>query len=182
MVKAITKWIQTASDSQDFHLLYNKVLSQIALCELSRNRSELLKQTHQEQLQKYMEMYEEQQQKTVNIKQQIADQKIQLEKAKSIKNNRIQYDLLANNIAKEPARTETNSILNNLQKEISELRDEKQRLDDLLDKRRKQFHVLSTSANKIRSLLAEDADSSIEEINASLDDITNSPGPEPMSE
>lgn len=72
-----------------------------------------------------------------------------------------------------------NRKLISLQKQLKDLGDEKRRLVQKLAKRKKQFHVLSTSANQLQVYLDED-DQTID-INSSLDDV-NTNSPEPMSE
>ncbi|KAJ8932111.1 hypothetical protein NQ314_014892 [Rhamnusium bicolor] len=184
MLKMITKWVNTTDESsEENRQMYDKILAQLSLVEHSRRRSELVTKSNDEQLMKYQQLYSDYEQKINDIKDEIANQRIELEKAKIIKQNRIQYDLLARAIAAEPPRTEMSQQLVTLQKELRDLGEEKRRLVQKLDKRKKQFHVLSTSANQLRVYLDEEDEKDDSEMNTSLDDITaNSPGPEPMSE
>ncbi|KAG5888722.1 hypothetical protein JTB14_023798 [Gonioctena quinquepunctata] len=143
--------------------------------------SELITKSNDEQLIKYQNLYAGYEQKITDIKEEIAKQRIELEKAKTIKQNRIQYDLLARGIAAEPPRKEMNKQLVSLQKQLKDLGEEKRRLVQKLDKRKKQFHVLSTSANQLQVYLNEDDANADSEMNTSLDDV-NTNSPEPMSE
>ncbi|KAJ8955705.1 hypothetical protein NQ318_008577 [Aromia moschata] len=180
MLKMITKWVNTTDECpEESRQMYDKILAQLNLVEHSRRRSELVTKSNDDQLMKYQNLYTDYEDKINEIKEEIAKQRVELERAKVIKQNRIQYDLLARAIAAEPPRTEMNKQLVTLQVELKDLGEEKRRLVQKLDKRKKQFHVLSTSANQLRVYLDEDDD----EMNTSLDDVTaNSPGPEPMSE
>lgn len=68
------------------------------------------------------------------------------------------YDLLAQSIAEQPARKETNGRLRNLQAELKKLHKEKESLEQKLDMRKKQFYVLVSSASKLQGMLEESED------------------------
>ncbi|XP_072382657.1 THO complex subunit 7 homolog isoform X2 [Diabrotica undecimpunctata] len=178
MVKMTTK-LFNSDDHADDYMQYDKILAQLSLIEHSRRRSELVTKSNDEQLLKYQQLYREYETKIQNIKEEIAQQREELNKAKTIKQNRIEYDLLAKQIAAEPPRTEMNKQLSALQKHLKELGDERTLLVNKLDKRKKQFNVLSTSANQLQVCLNDDTETI--EINSSLDDV-NTNSPEPMSE
>lgn len=182
MLKLITKWVNSSDESPtDARLLYDKILAQLCLIEHSRKKSELITKSNDEQLIKYQQLHAEYEEKINKIKDEIAKQRGELEKAREIKHNRIQYDLLANGISNEPPRTEMKNKLIALQKQLKDLGDEKRRLELKMDKRKKQFHVLSTSSNQLNVYLNEEEETEDSEINTSLDDVTVN-SPEPMSE
>lgn len=181
MLKMIAKWTNSTEESpEESRQIYDKILAQLSLIEHSRHRSDLITKSNDEQLIKYQRLFADYEKKIIEIKDEIAKQRLELEKAKIIKQNRIQYDLLARVISAEPPRTEMNKKLVTLQKQLKELGEEKRRLVQKLDKRKKQFRVLSTSANQLRVDLNEEDDKDVE-LNTSLDDITVN-SPEPMSE
>ncbi|ENN74270.1 THO complex subunit 7 homolog [Dendroctonus ponderosae] len=157
MMKIISKWINTADESEeDCQVISDKILAQLALVEHSRHRSEFVRKQTEEQNAKYKALQAEMETNIRIKKREISTQKDELEQAKIIKQNRIQYDLLAKAIAKEPPRTEMNKNLKVLQKELAELASEKKQLENKLDSRKKQFNVLSTSANCLAEQLAND--------------------------
>ncbi|XP_050502691.1 THO complex subunit 7 homolog [Diabrotica virgifera virgifera] len=178
MVKMTTKLFNSDEHADDY-MQYDKILAQLSLIEHSRRRSELVTKSNDQQLLKYQQLYGEYETKIHNIKEEIAQQREELNKAKIIKQNRIEYDLLAKQIAAEPPRTEMNKQLSLLQKNLKELGDERTLLVNKLDKRKKQFNVLSTSANQLQVCLTDDTETI--EINSSLDDV-NTNSPEAMSE
>lgn len=182
MLKLITKWVNTTEESpEDSRQLYDKILAQLCLIEHSRKKSELITKSNDEQLIKYQQLHAEYERKITVIKDEIAKQRIELGKARVVKQNRIQYDILATHISAEPPRMDMNKELINLQKQLKDLGEEKRRLVMKLDKRKKQFHVLSTSANQLNVYLNEEEEKAESEINTSLDDVTAN-SPEPMSE
>ncbi|CAH1174142.1 unnamed protein product [Phaedon cochleariae] len=182
MIKMITKWVNNSEESQeDSSQMYDKILAQLSMIEHSRKRSELITKSNDDQLIKYHNLHADYEERISNIKEEIANQCLELEKAKTIKQNRIQYDLLAKAIDAEPPRTDMNKQLISLQKQLRDLGEEKHRLEQKLEKRKKQFHVLSTSANMLQVLLNEEEEKGVMEVNTSLDDV-NTNSPEPMSE
>lgn len=155
------------------------MLSQLCQCEFALKRSLLLGQTNGRQLEKYHILQSTLEEKINEVKLIIEESKNNLSQAKVLKQNRMMYDLMAQSIEKHPARKETNNCLEKLKAELCELHEEQKSLEQKLDLKRKQFFVLVSSANSLRTMLEEVSDDGM---NNSLDDITNSPGPEPMSE
>ncbi|CAG9865499.1 unnamed protein product [Phyllotreta striolata] len=180
MLKMITKFINSGEETaEESRQRYDKISAQLSMIEHARKRSELVTKSNDDQLIKYQKLFKDYEGKIRDIKSDIAKQRTELEKAKTIKQNRIEYDLLAKQISAEPARTEMNKKLLSLQKHLKDIGEEKRRLIQKLAKRKKQFHVLSTSANQLQFYL--DEDNEFIDINSSLDDV-NVNSPEPMSE
>lgn len=182
MLKMIAKHIYSSEENPQEPQVFQKLLAQLNLCELSRNRSELVHKATEAQKQQYIELHKEYEQKIADIKKEIEVKQKELEQAKQMKQNKIMYDLLAQSVAKEPTRQDTNSKLTDLQSELKDLSEMKKKCDLDLDQRRKQCYVLSTSANALAGLIENDEKVQDTSMNESLDDVANSPGPEPMSE
>lgn len=156
------------------------MLYQLSQCEFAVKRSQLLTSTSKMQLEDYKKLQNKLENNIIDVKESIEESKKDLAKAKVLKQNRMMYDLLAQSIKEQPARKDTDKKLADLEAELKELREESTSLEQRLDLRRKQFHVLVSSANQLRAML--DDMKNDDAMNTSLDDITNSPGPEPMSE
>lgn len=181
LLKSLIKWANSTDDSvTENHQLYDRMLYQLSQCEFAVKRSQLLTVTSKRQLEDYKKLQNKLENNIVDVKDTIEESKKDLAKAKVLKQNRMMYDLLAQNIKEQPARKETDKKLNDLKSELQELHEESANLEQKLDSRRKQFHVLVSSANRLRAMLEEVQND--DAMNTSLDDITNSPGPEPMSE
>ncbi|KAL3270577.1 hypothetical protein HHI36_021114 [Cryptolaemus montrouzieri] len=182
ILKNLTKWVNTPDNSAiDNQIILDRILWQIGLCEFSVKRSQILTKTSAKQLEKYHQIQERFETEIAKTKDSIEESKSNLKQAKIWKQNHMMYDLLANTIVGHPARKETNEMLANLQSELQKLKEQSKSLEQKLDLRRKQFHVLVTSANQLRVML-EEANNEESNTNISLIDITNSPEPEPMSE
>ncbi|KAK9878665.1 hypothetical protein WA026_023114 [Henosepilachna vigintioctopunctata] len=183
LLKNLTKWANsTESSHTDNQTVFDKLLWQIGLCEFSVKRSQILTRNSAKQLEKYHQIQTKFESEIAKTKESIEDSKTNLKQAKIWKQNQLMYDLLANTIVGHPARKETNAMLENLKSELKKLNDQRESLEQKLELRRKQFHVLVTSANHLRMMLEETNDEDSNLNSMSLIDITNSPEPEAMSE
>ncbi|XP_022903781.1 THO complex subunit 7 homolog [Onthophagus taurus] len=181
LLKAVIKFANSSDDSEtENQIIFDRMLSQIAQCEFAMRRSLLLQKTNQRELENYKIIQSVLEEKILKVKKAIEEIKIELEQAKILKQNMMMYDLLAQSIQEQPARKDTDKRLMELKAELGELREEKRLLEQKLDMRRKQFHVLISSCNQLQSMSEDKSDD--DHMNTSLDDITNSPGPEVMSE
>lgn len=89
MLKMITKFINAGEETpEDAQQRYDKILAQLSMIEHARRRSELVTKSNDEQLLKYQKLYGDYEDKIRDIKKEIAKQRIELEKAKTIKQNR----------------------------------------------------------------------------------------------
>ncbi|RZC35789.1 THOC7 domain containing protein [Asbolus verrucosus] len=180
--KTLKKWANSTEDSPlENQATHDKLLAQLSLCEYSVKRSQLLTKTTTKQLENYKKIQEKFEQQIIDVKESIKQNKENLIQAKIWKQNHMMYDLLAQSIAEQPARKETNQRLLNLQAELKELHKEKEFLEHKLDMRRKQFHVLVSSASKLQVML-EEAENSYNSISSVDNNVTDSTGVEPMSE
>ncbi|KAI4458742.1 maintenance of killer 16 mak16 protein-related [Holotrichia oblita] len=181
LLKTMIKWANSTDDTAtESQMVYDRMLSQLSQCEFAVKRSLLLQKTNQRELDNYKKLQHELEKKIANVKNTIEVNKVDLQQAKVLKQNRMMYDLLAQSIQEQPARRDTDKKLANLKSELNDLREEKQLLEQKLDMRRKQFHVLISSCNQLQSMSNDTRED--DAMNTSLDDITNSPGPEVMSE
>ncbi|XP_075227576.1 THO complex subunit 7 isoform X2 [Lycorma delicatula] len=93
-----------------------------------------------------------------SAKEDIAATKIRFQEAKTVRKNRVEYELLAKIINEQPDRKQTHEKLSLLQKELQNLEETRQLLEEKLDLRRKQFHVLVASIRQLQALLDENDD------------------------
>lgn len=181
LMKNIIRWSNTAEESAtEQQMSFDKMLAQLCQCEFAQKRSLLLTQTNKKQMEKYKALQNTLEEKINEVNILIEESKNNLSQAKVLKQNRMMYDLMAQNIEKHPARKETNESLENLKAALKQLHEEERQLEEKMDLKRKQFFVLVSSANSLRAML-EEMDEEVMS-HSLLDDITNSPGPETMSE
>ena len=152
LLKSFVKW--SASTDLD-HNIHERMLSQLAQCEFAQKKSRLVSSMSEEELKNYEKMSKH---IDVEIEEAIKDidrTKTELQEAKQIRKNRIEYDVLAKVINEQPDRQETNERLASLRQELGSLKDKSEQLERKLAMRRKQFHVLISSIHSLQGMLDE---------------------------
>ena len=76
--------------------------------------------------------------------------------ARKVRRNRMEYDAMAKVINKNPDRSTQGNKIEDIKLEIEHLKETEATLEDKLESRRKQFHVLVQSIHNLQSLLSED--------------------------
>jgi len=169
LLKSFMKWV---NNPQVDDVLQERMLSQLAQCEFAQRKSRLVSNMSQEEQKNYENLAKEIDIEIEDAKVNIEKTKAELQEAKQVRKNRIEYDVLAKVINEQPDRKETNAKLATLQKELGGLREKSQHLEQKLEMRRKQFHVLISSIHSLQGML----DESDEEImDVSLEDVNMSP-------
>merc|ERR1712133_53554 len=89
-------------------------------------------------------------------KKEIDEVKQELEDAKKIRRNRLEYDAMANAMNSVPDRNMTGAKINEIRDEIMKLKEEEELVNDKFQQRQKQFIVLLQSCNQLQELLDQD--------------------------
>ncbi|EFN64569.1 THO complex subunit 7-like protein [Camponotus floridanus] len=129
------------------------MLSQLAQCEFAQKKSRLVSNMSREELDSYEKLSKEIEIQIEEAKEDIEKTKIELQEAKRVRKNRIEYDVLAKVINEQPDRLETDIKLATLQQELATLKDKSEQLEHKLEMRRKQFHVLISSIHSLQGML-----------------------------
>merc|ERR1719228_1602367 len=108
------------------------------------------------ELKNYEDLHTKVEEGIVSGREDIENTKIDLLEAKRVRKNRMEYDALAKVIQTHPNRTTSGVRLETVQAELAALREKEQGLEDKLDMRKKQFHVLVSTIHQLQSLLAAD--------------------------
>lgn len=98
------------------------MLAQLAQCEFAQKKSRLVSNMYQKELDNYAELSKSIELEIEEAKKNIEKTNIELEQAKQVRKNRIEYDVLAKVINEQPDRQETDIKLANLQKELGKLK------------------------------------------------------------
>ncbi|KAL7286578.1 THO complex subunit 7 homolog [Trichogramma pretiosum] len=175
LLKSFIKWV---NNPEVDHNLHERMLPQLSQCEYAQKKSRIAAQMSQDELKNYEELADEIELEIKEAKLNIEKTKAELQEAKRVRKNRIEYDVLAKVIMEQPDRKETDLKLANLQKELSVLKEKSYHLEQKLEMRRKQFHVLISSIHSLQGML----DESDEEImDVSLEDVNMSPKSDPKA-
>lgn len=131
------------------------MLAQLAQCEFAVTKSQLASEMMAAELNSYEGLSKILESGIEIAKTNIEKSKVDLTQAKTVRKNRIEYDVLAKVISEQPDRKETLEHLGTLKTELSSLETTKKQLESRLALRKKQFHVLVTSIHQLQALLDE---------------------------
>lgn len=149
------------------------MLAQLAQCEFAVTKSQLGSEMMAAELKSYEELSKILENGIEIAKGNIEKSKADLAQAKTVRKNRIEYDVLAKVISEQPDRKETLERLGNLKTELSNLEATKQQLESRLSLRKKQFHVLVTSIHQLQALLDEPDDVDLISDDIEMKDVNN---------
>lgn len=119
LLKSFIKWINSSDVDNTLH---ERMLSQLAQCEFAQKKSRLVSNMSREELDSYEKLSKEIEIQIEEAKEDIEKTKIELQEAKRVRKNRIEYDVLAKVINEQPDRLETDIKLGTLQQELATLK------------------------------------------------------------
>lgn len=129
------------------------MLGQLAQCEFTVRKSAFSRKMMQDELANYKHISKAIDGGIEQAKLQITQSKENLVKAKKIRKNRMEYDVLAKVISQQPDRKETMSKLESLKKDLENLKNSRTKLDHKLEYRRNDFTVLMRSIQELKNKL-----------------------------
>ncbi|XP_063796984.1 THO complex subunit 7 homolog isoform X3 [Pseudophryne corroboree] len=132
------------------------MLSTLSQCSFSMGKTLLVHDMNLREMENYEKIYTDIESSIVAAHEKIAECKKQILQAKRIRKNRQEYDALAKVIQHHPDRHETLKQLEALDKELKQLSHTKESVEDKLELRRKQFHVLLSTIHELQQTLDND--------------------------
>ncbi|KAJ0183425.1 hypothetical protein K1T71_001401 [Dendrolimus kikuchii] len=159
LLKTLIKWCTSTDEKpEESKATHDRMLAQLAQCEFAVTKSQLSSEMMAAELESYEELSKILEAGIEVVKGNIDKSKADLTHAKTVRKNRIEYDVLAKVISEQPDRKETLERLSALKTELAGLENTKQQLESRLSLRKKQFHVLVTSIHQLQALLDEPDD------------------------
>ncbi|KAJ2951158.1 hypothetical protein O0L34_g5550 [Tuta absoluta] len=159
LLKTLIKWCNSTDEKpEESKSTHDRMLAQLAQCEFAVTKSQLASEMMSAELKSYEALSQILETGIEVAKGNIEKSKADLAQAKTVRKNRIEYDVLAKVISEQPDRKETLDRLGTLKTELSNLESTKQQLESRLGQRKKQFHVLVTSIHQLQALLDEPDD------------------------
>ncbi|KAH0513864.1 THO complex subunit 7-like protein [Microtus ochrogaster] len=155
LVKSFVKWCNSGSQEEGYSQ-YQRMLSTLSQCEFSMGKTLLVYDMNLREMENYEKIYKEIECSIAGAHEKIAECKKQILQAKRIRKNRQEYDALAKVIQHHPDRHETLKELEALGKELEHLSHIKESVEDKLELRRKQFHVLLSTIHELQQTLEND--------------------------
>ncbi|XP_078518487.1 THO complex subunit 7 isoform X2 [Lissotriton helveticus] len=132
------------------------MLATLSQCEFSMGKTLLVYDMNLREMENYETIYTDIESSIAAAHEKIAECKKQILQAKRIRKNRQEYDALAKVIQNHPDRHETLKQLDALEKELQHLSHIKDSVEDKLELRRKQFHVLLSTIHELQQTLESD--------------------------
>ncbi|KAG8557019.1 hypothetical protein GDO81_018292 [Engystomops pustulosus] len=132
------------------------MLSSLSQCSFSMGKTLLVHDMNLREMENYEKIYSDIESSIAAAHEKIAECKKQILQAKRIRKNRQEYDALARVIQQHPDRHETLRQLEALDKELKQLSHTKDSVEDKLELRRKQFHVLLSTIHELQQTLEND--------------------------
>ena len=158
LLKALIKWCNSEEDQQTCELQYQRMLTQLAGIEWNMTKSRMAAAMNQAELENYEVLHQKVEAGICEAREEIEGTKAELVEAKRIRKNRMEYDALAKVIMTHPDRDTSEARIEQLKAEQLQLEEKEVKLDQKLDIRKKQFHVLVSSIHQMQDLLANDED------------------------
>ncbi|KAM3958448.1 THO complex subunit 7 [Aphomia sociella] len=159
LLKTLIKWCNSSDEKpEESKSTHDRMLAQLAQCEFAVTKSQLASDMMAAELNSYESLSKILETGIEVAKKNIEKSKADLAQAKTVRKNRIEYDVLAKVISEQPDRKETLERLSTLKTELSSLEATKQQVESRLALRKKQFHVLVTSIHQLQALLDEPDD------------------------
>ncbi|KAG8557017.1 hypothetical protein GDO81_018292 [Engystomops pustulosus] len=155
LVKSFIKWCNSGSQ-EDGYSQYQRMLSSLSQCSFSMGKTLLVHDMNLREMENYEKIYSDIESSIAAAHEKIAECKKQILQAKRIRKNRQEYDALARVIQQHPDRHETLRQLEALDKELKQLSHTKDSVEDKLELRRKQFHVLLSTIHELQQTLEND--------------------------
>lgn len=155
LVKSFIKWCNSGSQEEGYSQ-YQRMLSTLSQCEFSMGKTLLVYDMNLREMENYEKIYKDIENSIAAAHEKISECKKQILQAKRIRKNRQEYDALAKVIQHHPDRHETLKQLEALGKELQHLSHIKENVEDKLELRRKQFHVLLSTIHELQQTLEND--------------------------
>ncbi|KAK4326391.1 hypothetical protein Pmani_003107 [Petrolisthes manimaculis] len=179
-IKQIIKWCSTDDTPQESQNQFDRLQTQLAAIEHSSLKWKSIVDMNNGEINNYELLRDETSANVEKACVAIEEAKQELEEARQVRRNRLEYDALARLIKEHPPRSDTANKLAHLTHQLHSLKSKRDQLDEKLSLRRKQLHVLVTSLHQLRQTLHHDTASARTDdlcIVDELIDLTATPKP-----
>ncbi|XP_072328440.1 THO complex subunit 7 homolog isoform X1 [Scyliorhinus torazame] len=155
LLKSFIKWCNSGSQEEGYSQ-HQRMLGTLGQCEFSMGKTLLVYDMNLREMLNYEKISKDIESNIAAAHDKISECKKQILQAKRIRKNRQEYDALAKVIQQHPDRHETLQQLEALGKELEHLSHIKESVEDKLELRRKQFHVLLSTIHELQQTLESD--------------------------
>ena len=158
LLKALIKWCCSEDDRNTIEVQYQRMLTQLAGIEWNMTKSRMAAAMNQAEPENHEVLHQKVESGITEAREEIEGTKADLAEAKRVRKNRMEYDALAKVITTHPVRETSEARIEALRQEQKQLEEREVKLDQKLDIRKKQFHVLVSAIHQMQDLLDNDED------------------------
>ena len=166
LLKTFINWSTVSDTEEEGNSTYQRMLSTLTQCEHAVTKSFDVYSMNVKEQQHYKKLNKQIESKVQNGVEQIQKCKQELLAAKQIRRNRQEYDALAKVIQQNRDRQTTTQELEEIRNELALMKDTTEALEQKLELRRKQFHVLIAAIHEMQRILEKDEQGATEAMEA----------------
>ncbi|ONK64647.1 uncharacterized protein A4U43_C07F28360 [Asparagus officinalis] len=171
--KFISFALEVEKDSDNYgdcERLYKALLQEMATFELPLLKSKAVVDANQREKESFNELQEQIQHQILQAQADIEELKKQLEESKIERKHKEECEAIRRLIALQPARSETQKVISDLEKEISSLEAENIAGMRTLDLRRKQFSLLLHVVDELQNTIQDEQKGLTDELRAVVEE------------
>ncbi|XP_065831617.1 THO complex subunit 7 homolog [Oscarella lobularis] len=161
-LRTFIKWCNSDASPEEQSSQYQRLLVTLSQCDFAMAKTDMVCEMNEKELERYETIYKKIETGINDAKKKINDCQEELKEARRIRKHRQEYDALAKIIGEHPVRQDSIAQMKTLEADLADLRGQKEAIDQKLEMRRKQFHVLMYSIQEMQKLLEDEADSPME--------------------
>ncbi|XP_076028624.1 THO complex subunit 7 isoform X2 [Oratosquilla oratoria] len=173
-MKQFVKWCDSDEPLQESQNQCDRLQAHLASINNSAMKWKAIVEMNQLEVEQYDQLRKETCGAVENAKVSIDSAKQELEEAKRVRLNRMEYDALARLIKEHPPRSDTANKLAHLTQELHSLKNKRDQLEEKLSLRRKQLHVLVTALHQLQYTLSRDP----QDVSTSSEEVIDLTGPQ----
>lgn len=163
LMKTFFSWCRMDAGSQKDQV-YHKMMYMMDDAQLSMRKAQLVQQMNERELEKYDSLIHELDERIEEAKCDISRVKEDLQNAKNVRKNRMQYDPIVAQIKELPSRKESIDKIDKIKIQAKILTGRIEDLDERIEKRRQQFQQLSDLAQDLFTKLNQDEALALEDL------------------
>lgn len=164
LMKTFFTWYRMDPGEGEKDQLYHKMLYLMDDAQSSMQKAQLVQKMNEKELQRYESLTHELDVRIEDAKSDMNRVKEDLQQAKNVRKNRMQYDPIVGQIKQLPGRKESMDQVERMKAQAKTLQEKIQDLDDRVEKRRIQFQQLSHLAHDLHNQLNQDEALALEDL------------------
>jgi len=174
LLKNIIKFANSSEmDEKIIETQYQRMLGQLTGIEFNMTKSRLVTGMNKREETNYADLEREIALGIEEAKKEIQETKLELEQAKQIRKNRLEYDELGKEVMEHPDRESSEARIRAINEEQAQLRQREATLERKLEERRKEFTLLINTIHQLQTLIFEE-----DGVSFSTEDDDTEPEPE----